>query len=170
MIKTKVSQDDLYKFLLIHDVKLARLSDMIGCDPDVVTSCFSHRKDRLGRPRKFNAEHIAKLNEVLPRFAEELLGCRLKFGTPSASVNKNGKAYDPGLVEPIKKIGNYLNITAMLKRVAGWSAGKKSNVLCRTKGSMAGRVTKEDEVAINAELLSIAGVLERYEIVGDEDN
>jgi len=166
--KEQVSQDDLYEFLKEHDVKISRLAEMIGMKkPEPLMSCFKHHNDWHGRPRKLNADHIAALNEALPRLSEELLNCRLKFDPERAETNTWGSTYDKGLVEPIKRIGNYLNITKMLERVAGWHNGKKCAVLSRPNGKMYGCVTKDDTVAINKELLSIAGVLERYELVED---
>lgn len=171
MTKTEqVTQDELYKYLLAHDIKLSRLAEMIGLKtPEPLMSCFKHHKDWHGRPRKFNAGHIARLNEALPLLAENLLDCRLKFGSKRVFVSKNGKVYDLDLVEPVKRIGNYLNITAMLVRVCGWSKGKKNNVLSKPNDKMYGWISKDDAVAINQELLSIAGVLSRYELVGHTD-
>lgn len=166
--KEKVTQDELYKFLLKHDVKLSRLADMIGVVPEVVLSCFKHHNDWHGRPRKFNAEHIALLNDALQQLAEKLMDCRLEFGSASVYTNKNGNTYDPALIDPIKRIGKYLNITGMLQRVLGWSPSKKSNVLSRSSGKMAGHISMDDVVAINAELQSIANVLSGYEIVLEE--
>lgn len=168
--KEKVTQDELYKFLLDHDVKISRLAEMIGLkSPEPLMSCFKHHNDWHGHPRKLNAENIALINNALPRLAEELLNCRLKFDPKRAETNSWGSTYDKGLIEPIKRIGNYLNITKMLKRVAGWSNGKKCAVLSRPNGKMAGCITKEDTVAINNELLSVAGVLSSYEVVINSD-
>lgn len=166
--KEPIVQDDLYKFLLMHDVKISRLAEMIGMKkPEPLLSCFKHHNDWHGRPRKLNADHIAALNEAMPRLAEYLLNCRLKFDAERAKTNTWGSTYDKGLVEPIKLIGSYLNITKMLKRVAGWNNGKKCAVLSRPNGKMFGCITKADAVAINQELLAVAGVLEKYELVAD---
>ena len=169
--KEPITQDDFYKFLTDHDVIISRLAEMIGMKkPEPLMSCFKHHNDWHGRPRKLNADHIAALNEAMPRLAEELLNCRLKFDPERAETNAWGSTYDKGLVEPIKRIGNYLNITKMLERVAGWSASKKCAVLSRHEGSMAGCISKADAVAINQELITIAGVLEKYELVADDSS
>lgn len=165
MSKEMVSQDELYKYLQAHDVKLVRLAELMEVDPDVVTSCFSHRKDRHGVPRVFSPSSVMLLNESLPRLAKELCQCMLVFGSPQTFTNKNGKTYDPGLIEPLKKIGTYLNITGVLTRVCGWSKTKKASVFGRRSTSLYGNISEDDAIAINHELLSIAGELGRCEVV-----
>ena len=168
--KEQLTQDELRDYLQKHDVKLTRLAEMMGYkNPEPLMSCFKHHKDWHGRPRKLNAEQIAKLNEAMPRLADELLGCRLEFNPDPDDTNRWGSTYDKKLVEPIKRIGNYLNITKMLARVCGWSKGKKSAVLCSPNGKMNGWISNADVLAINSELKTIAGDLKDYEVVIDTD-
>lgn len=167
MDKIKVSQDTLYQYLLAHDVKLTRLAELIGRAPEVVMSCFKHHKDWHGRPRKFNAEHIALINQALPQLANELRARLMKFGSDQMFTNKWGNTYDPALMEPIKDLGKYLNITGLLTRVCGWTHGKKSAVLSRTVSKIYGNISEQDMIAINNELLAVAGVLGSYEVVAD---
>ena len=165
MEKIQVTQDALYEYLLAHDVKMSRLAEMIGVVPEVVLSCFKHHCDWHGRPRKFNAKHIASINEALPRLADELKGCLLMFGSDRTYTNRFESTYDPALVEPLKGLGHYLNLTGLLTRVLGWSASKKNAVISRPNGRMYGCISQDDVTAINTEILSIAGVLANYEII-----
>lgn len=165
MGKIKVSQDTLYGYMLEHGIKMARLAELIGKSDDVVTSCFRHHKDRHGNPRYFNREHIDAINKALPIIADELRARLLTFGSSQTFTNKRGTTYDPALVEPIKEIGKYLNITAMVERLLGWNKGKKSIVLVQTGSKVYGNVSEADMIVINNELLSVAGVLSSYEVV-----
>ena len=169
MEKDQVTQDALYEYLLAHDVKLSRLAELMDIDPDVVFSCFKHHKDWHGRPRKFNAEHIAAINEALPVIASELQARKLKFGSDRTYTNRWGSTYDPALVWPLKELGNYLNLSGMLPRLLGWSNGKIRAVLSRPNGKMFGCITQKDVTAINTEILSIIGVLTNYEVIKDID-
>lgn len=165
MEKVQVSQDTLYEYMLAHDVKIVRLAEMMGKDPDTVSSCFKHRKDVHGEPRSFNASNIKKINELLPLLASELRSCLLSFGSPQTFTNKHGRTYDPGLVEPIKALGRYLNITGLVFRVFGWNKYKKGSVLANKASVVYGNISQADAIAINNEILSIAGVLDSYEVV-----
>jgi len=167
MDKIKVSQDTLYQYLLAHDVKLTRLAEMIGRAPEVVMSCFKHHKDWHGRPRKFNAEHIALINQALPQLANELRARLLMFGSPETYKNNRGVKYDPALVEPMKELGEFLNITGIVTRVCGWSKGKKSAVLTSPASKLYGCISEQDVISINNEVLAVAGVLGSYEVVAD---
>lgn len=160
----KVTQDTLFKYLQSHDVKMIRLSEIIGCSDDTLTACFQHRKDRHGTPRWFSDDFIAKINEALPRLADELRGCLLTFGTPYTRTNKRGRTYDPGQLEPIKALGRYLNITGLTARVLGWSKCKKSLVLVNTASTTYGNISESDVIAINQEILSVAAVLSNYKL------
>lgn len=166
MEKIKVNQDTLYQYMTDHDVKLVRLAELIGKSADVVTACFKHQKDMNGNPRSFSSRNIALINKALPQLAAELRSCILSFGSEHSYVSSRGVAYDPGLVEPVKRIGNYLNITAVVERLLGWTKSKKAAVLVFSKKAY-GHIAKEDADRINAELLSIAAVLESYEVVAD---
>lgn len=167
--KVKITQDTLYEYMLAHGIKMTRLAELIGKSDDVVTSCFKHHKDIHGRPRRFNAEHVASINEALPRISSELRRLLLTFGSPQTYTNRWGKTYDPGLIEPIKELGRYLNITSLTSRVLGWSKGKKSAVLVQTSSISYGCVSQQDVNAINTELLSVAGVFDSWQVVADED-
>lgn len=164
MEKTKVSQDTLYKYLKAHGVKMIRLSEMMGVNNDVVSSCFRHRNDRTGVPRWFTDKSIALINEVLPRLADEIEARKLKYGR-DIRTNQHGRTYDYGQLEPIKELGHYLNITALATRVLGWSKCKKALVLANKDSTTYGNISESDVTAINEEILSIAGVLSKYEVL-----
>lgn len=168
MEKVKVTQDTLYEYILAHDVKMTRLAEMINRAPEVVISCFKHHNDWHGRPRRFNAEHIALINKALPMLADELRQRLLKFGSDQTYTNKWGNTYDPALVQPMKDLGKYLNITSLTERLLGWSKGKKTAVISRPISKIYGNISKADVVAINNEILAVSGVLSSYEVVADE--
>ena len=168
-MKIQVSQDTLHKYMEAHNLKTARLAELIGKSHEMVISCFRHNNDKYGKPRSFTPDHIAAINEALPVIASELQARLLTFDS-NAQPNRLGKVYDKNLVGQIKEVGKYINITAMLERLLGWSKGKKSAVLVQTTSKVYGAVSKEDMIAINNELLSIIGVLSSYEVVTDEGN
>ena len=165
MNKIQVSQDTLYDFLTTHDVKMIRLSEMLHCSNDTLTACFQHRKDKYGTPRTLSAFYIQKINNVLPRLADEIESCLLTFGSEHMYTNTHGRTYDPGMIEPLKELGKYLNITGLTRRLLGWSQNKKSSVLCRPNALNYGSITESDVIAVNNEILSIAAVLSKYEII-----
>ena len=166
----EVTQDTLYNYLQSHDVKMIRLSEMIGCSDDTLTACFQHRKDRHGQPRRFSDDFVVKINEALPRLSSELRSCILTFGTPYTRTNKHGRTYDPGQLEPIRNLGRYLNITGLTARVLGWSKCKKSLVLVNTSSAAYGNISEADIIAINEEILSISAVLSDYKVIQNKAN
>ncbi len=169
MGKVEVSQDTLYQYMLTHGIILSRLAELIGKSPEMVMSCFKHHKDGRGKSRYFSHANIVAINKALPMIADELRARLLTFGSKQTYTNQRGATYDPALVGPIKEIGKYLNITALVKRLLGWSKGKKSAVLVQASGKAYGCVSEADVVAINYELLAVAGVLSSYEVVADGD-
>ena len=74
-------------------------------------------------------------------------------------------AYDRELVEPMKKIGELVNLTALTERVLGWSKKKKESILVSPSSKVYGNITEADAAAINTELLTIAGVLADYMVI-----
>lgn len=165
MEKIKVTQDELYRYLQDHDIKMLRLSELIGTSDTAVTMCFKHSPDRVGVPRRFSAKSVQLINIALPQLAQELRGCVLHFGSQLTYTNRHGHEYDPGQILPLKTLGRYLNITSLTHRLLGWSQNKKSSVLCRPKAINYGNISKQDVILINTEILSIAGVLDSYELV-----
>ena len=169
MDKIKVTQDELYQYLQIHGVKLLRLSEMMGTGDNMVSQCFKHSKDRHGVPRHFTARSIALINRSMPQLAGELRTCLLHYGSEFTYTNKHGREYDPGQIELIKHLGRYLNITVVTRNVLGWNLYKRKQVLSNTRAANYGNISKEDVIRINTEILSIAAVLDSYELVIDDD-
>lgn len=169
MGKIKISQETLYQYMLAHDIKVTRLAEQMGVSFSLVNSCFRHHKNRHGTPRSFRAEHLAAINEALPRIADELRELLLKFGSPRAYTSLRGTIFDPALVEQFKELGKYLNITGLAVRVLGWSKRKKNQVLVDSTSIVYGHISQADAIAVNNEVLSIIGALTSYEVVADTD-
>jgi len=168
MEKIRVSQETLYRYMLDHGIIISRLAELIDRAPEVVLSCFKHHKDSRGKPRSFNARNIEAINKALPILADNIRSCLLAFGSEQMFTNKRGITYDPALVEPIKKLGKYINITELVWRLFGWSKGKKSSVLTEPSSKVYGHIGIKHAEAINNEILSIAGVLCNYELISDD--
>lgn len=162
-------QDDLYQYLTDHDVKLSRLAELMGKSLPVLNSAFRHHKNNAGYERNFSVENIALLNQSLPLLADELRQCLLTFGSDLTFTNKRGTTYDPALIEPIKQLGRYLNLVTLTERILGWNKTRKRNVLADTHSKVYGCISQFDMMTLNAELLSIAGVLEGTEVIPDDD-
>jgi len=169
MEKVKVSQDKLYEYLKAHDVKLVRIAELMGKSLSVVSSCFLHHKDVHGKPRCFSVENIELLNKALPVIAEEMRGCLMTFGSPKTFKNSWGFTYDPALVEPMKRVGRYMSIGPLTERLLDWSRSKCKNTLNDLNGPVCGNIMEGDVMSINTELIAVAAVLEKYEVVPDED-
>lgn len=167
--KMKISQDALYKYLNEHGVKVIRIAELMGNTPAMVISNFRHHKDDRGYPRRFSVDNIRKLNDALHIIASDLRGCVLTFGTDKAYTNKHGRTYDPGMIEPINRIGVFLNMTFLLDKLLGWSKTKKMSVFSIPSSKAYGNISEADVMTINAELLAIAGVLEGVEVVPDNN-
>lgn len=167
--KMKMSQDALYEYLNQHDVKVIRIAELMGKTPGVIISNFRHHKNAHGYPRRFSVENIAQLNKALDVISSELRGCVLNFGTPKKYTNKHGRTYDPGLIEPVRRIGELINITKMTKRLLGWSQNKKESVISDATSKAYGCISESDAMIINIEIKAVAGVLKDIEVVPDEN-
>lgn len=171
MEKVQVSQDALYNFLMEHGVKLVRLAELTGLSEASINVCFKHYPGSTGLPRTFTPQAIDRINTAIGVMADDLRRCILKFGSEQTTPpNQRGKSYDPALVEPIKRIGEYMNLTALVQRVLGWSKSKKDCILVTKVSKVYGNISKDDADKINAELLAVAGVLGSYEIVPEEES
>lgn len=163
----KMSQDALYKYLNDHDVKMSRIAELMGVVPQVVMSCFRHHLNHNGNPRYFSIENIRKLNEALPKLAQELRSCVMTFGSDKVYTTKRGLVYDPGMIEPMNKVGRLLNMTTLAERLLGWNKQKKLNTFSNPTHRMYGHISESDVAAVNAEVLAVAGVLENVEVTPD---
>lgn len=166
--KIKMSQDTLYNFLLEHDVIISRLAELMGITPHTAISCFRHSKNIHGNPRYFTVENIGKLNKALCLISEELRNNIIMFGSDKLYTNKHGRTYDPGMIEPLNRLGRLVNITKMTGRLLGWKKSKKDSIFSTPVSKSYGNISESDVMMINAEVMSVAGILERTEIIPDE--
>ena len=164
-----MSQDELYEYLTAHDVKTIRIAELMGKTPQTIISCFKHHKNAHGYPRRFSVENIAQLNDALSVIAKELRSCVLTFGTPDKYTNNHGKTYDPGLIEPIKKVGELLNLTGLTTRLFRWKKSKKEAIMSDASSKSYGNISEAVVTAINAEVLAIVGVLENVQVIPDQN-
>ena len=167
--KMKMSQDELRAYLKKHDMKTVRIAELMGITQQALISNFDHHKNAHGYPRRFSVENIRKLNEALAVIASELRGCVLNFGTPEMFTNNYNKTYDPGLIKPMRRIGELMNLNKLTNRLLGWSAKKKESVISDASSKAYGHITEKDAIIINIELKEVSGLLEGVEIVPDEN-
>jgi len=167
--KIKMSQDELYQYLNDHDVKVIRLAELMGKTPAVIISNFRHHANAHGNPRRFSVENCRQLTEALHVIASELRGCVMKFGTEETYTNTHGRTYDPGMIKPINRVGELMNLTQLAERLLGWNKGKRTSVLSDTNSKAYGNVSKSDVLLINIEIASVAGVLDLVEVVPDKE-
>lgn len=169
MDKIKVTQDFLYQYLQEHNFTISSLGEIMGVSDSVVRACFLHIPNRHGNPQKFSASNIDRLNEALSVVSNELRRCLLTFGSNQMFTNQHGTTYDPALVGQIKNgINKYFKLRGLFERILGWNVTKCRTTLSIIKSPIYGNITREDADRINAELLSVAGVLSSYEVVADE--
>lgn len=169
MDKIKVSQDTLYQYLTEHNLTISVFARKMGVSDGIVHGCFHHDLNRHGQPLKFSAANIERLNVALTEVADELRKCILIFGGPETFTNQRGTTYDPGLATSIRNgASRYFKIIGLTERLLGWNKAKSNTTLSVKSSPMYGRITKADADRINAELLSVAGVLSSYEVVADE--
>ncbi len=165
----KITQDDLFKYLKGHDVKMSRVAEEMGMSTSTVSGCFLHSNNRHGNPQSFTVESIGKLNEALRVLSVKLSSCVLRFGTDKMHTNKHNRTYDPGMIEPINQLGEYLNITAVIERLLGWAKSKKRAVFCAPTSKAYGNISIEDVNAINMEIISIVSFFDSVEVVPNEN-
>ncbi|MDD6017078.1 MAG: hypothetical protein PUC18_12540 [Prevotellaceae bacterium] len=162
--KIPISQDALYEYMKDHGVKIVRLAELSRLSKTTFNLCFKHVPHSNGTPRSFSANAVEAINQALPQIAAGLRSCILAFGSEQTFVNQLGMCYDPALVEPIKKVGYWMNLTVMTRKVLGWSYDKKEARLTSPSSYSYGNITKKDVNRINAELLSVAGMLDGVEV------
>ena len=170
MEKVKISSDTLYQFLTEHGVKLVRIAELTRLSEASINSCFRHHLINNGVPRTFTRYTLRRLNAAIEQIANELRSLTLVFGSELVYTNQRGNTYDPALVEPMKRIGEYMNLSALVERVLGWNRSKKDNVLVTRSSKVYGCISQSDVDRINAELLSVANVLSSYEVVSEREN
>lgn len=166
-MKVKVTQDFLYDYLTERSVNMKKLAELMGVSPATVSGCFRHQLNTRGKQRSFTGTALSKLNTALPIFATLIRDRVIPFGTPETFTNSCGRTYDPGTIPAFKELSKYFNLTGLCESVLGWKEAKKVSVLCTPAGKVYGNITADDVTKVNIELLSVAGVLDRIEIVSD---
>lgn len=168
MDKIKISPDFLYKYLQEHNFTISMLAKKMDVSNAIVTKSFRHDLNRHGKPISLSKTNIERMNLALEQIAEELRGLIIPFGSEQTYTNQLGNTYDPSTLQAIQKVGKYFNLKAMTERVLGWNKTKRDTVLSVKSSKVYGNVTQDNVSRINAELLSVAGVLSSYEVVVDE--
>lgn len=169
MEKVRVTQEFLYSYLKEHGITISCIARHMGVIPAHVNSMFLHHNDSRGNPRRFTKSTLAHLNQTIQEVAEELRQHVIQFGSDQTYTNRLGNTYDPGTLPAIKELSEYVNLALLCENVLGWDRNRKSDTFCSPKTKRYGRISKDDVDRINAELLSVAGVLSSYEVVEDDD-
>ncbi|MBQ8713128.1 MAG: hypothetical protein IJ551_09975 [Prevotella sp.] len=165
--KLQVTQDVLYQYLTEHNVNLSGMAREMGANPTMVAGCFKRMPDRHGKPRHFTAQTLPRLNSGLPLVAQRMREGLVTFGSDQTYTNNRGATYDPATMPQIKGLSRWFNLTAFLMRVLGWTESKKNFTFSAPSSGIYGCISRDDVNRINAELLSVAGVLSSYEVVAD---
>lgn len=170
MDKVKVSQDFLRDYLEAHDFTLSVLNKRMGVSNGILMGCFRHKLNRLGKPMSFSAKNIEKINHVLPQIAEELRQCVMTFSTDDKDIdNSRGNAYDKTLADTIRNgMGRYFKMKGVSHRLFRWEKAKSDSILSNSASPVYSHITANNMAALNAELLSVAAVLDSHEVVADE--
>lgn len=164
MEKKQWNQDELYEFLKSQNLTIKRLGEMIGQSDTAMSNALKHNMVN-GKPLYFNEEKLQRINEALPRMADEIEARLMEFHPENTPKDvKFGREYDPSCVEQLRRVGDYFNIEKLTNRVLGWSKSKKDSV-CSPKNPNHGRIKESDVMAINLALIGVAGMLRRIEVV-----
>lgn len=165
--KEQITSHDLYEYLKSHGIKLARIAELVGLSEASLNSCFNHYKGFKGVPRGFNSAMTQKLTGALEQVADAIRSRKLVFGSERTYTNQRGKTYDPALVDSLKKVGEWVNLTSLVWQALQWTADKKKNTLVSTNSKAYGCVSEDDVHKINATLEEMARVLSGYRVVPD---
>lgn len=163
MEKKKWNQDELYEFLKSQNLTIKRLGEMIGQSDTAMSNALKHNKVN-GKPLYFNEEKLKRINEALPRMADEIEARLMEFHPENNISEVPGRVYDPSCVEQLRRVGDYFNITGLTASVLRWTKSKKESVFSKANTS-SGHITKDDVRAINLALMGVAGMLRRIEVV-----
>lgn len=164
--KIQISQDDLYQFLLEHNMIITRLGELIGLGIGSMVGCFKHLLAN-GEPRYFTRQSIAKINEALPQIAYEVERRRVVFNMGNNVGKRKKSVFDPGCVDQFKALGQWFKVDAMCQRVLGWKPVKSRKVLFAPSSTMYGHITPDDVRRVNEELMFVSFWLQRHEVVSD---
>lgn len=162
--KIQISQDELYQFLLEHNMIITRLGELIGLGIGSMVGCFKHLLAN-GEPRYFTRQSIAKINEALPQIAFEVERRRVVFNMANNQGKKKKSMFDPGCVEQLREVGQWFKVDALCQRVLGWKPVKSRKVLFAPSSTMYGHITPDDVRRINEELMFVSYWMQRHEVV-----
>lgn len=168
MEKVKISQDFLYQYLQEHGMNISLLGKYMGVSEGILRGSFNHSLNRHGKPMKFSDANIKRLNAAIAQVAAELPQMIVQFGSEQTFTNKRGTAYDPAAAVAIKKLKPYFKINQLTSRVLGWNQVKTRFTFSAPSSNIFEQITAGDVQRINAEILSVAGVLSNFEVVSDE--
>lgn len=168
-IKTKVTQEELYNYLLSHDIKLIRLAELVQKKSNsVIYMCFHNQINNFGHTCFFTNQQVDAINDALPELAHKIYSLMLSFGSKLTYKNMRGNTYDPAVIEQFKALVKYFNIKELTKRILGWSKYKKDYVLLKKNSICYGCISEADVNAINQEIISIVNTLSSIEMVRKE--
>ena len=163
MTKTKMNQDQLYQYLLTHNLTVKRLGELIGQSDVQMSNAFKHNIVN-GKPHRFPDFVVDRINEALPRMADEITDRLMRFHPENNISKMPGRCYDPSCLDQLRRVGKYFNVKGLTARILGWSRSKENAIFCSSHSNY-GHVTEADVTAINTELLAVAGVLRNIEII-----
>ena len=163
MEKQKWNQDELREFFKAQNLTIKRLGEMIGQSDTAMSNALKHNKVN-GKPLYFNDEKLQRINDALPRLADEIESRLLTFHPEEKKSDLQRHEYSPSCVEQLRNVGEYFNITGLTFRVLGWKKNKKESVFSQASTSY-GYITASDVTAINLALMGVAGMLRRIEVV-----
>ena len=164
MNKVTVTQDFLYEYLTGHNVNLLRLNELMGIGNGTLVDCFRHMPDRHGKPRRFSADILQKMNEALPLLADQMRSGLVTFGSPDTYTSRRGETYDPGTVPQLRALQRWFKLGPFFQRVVGWTQSRTSSSLNSRTARAYGTITADQVARINAEVLAVVGMLSGIEV------
>lgn len=165
--KKPITSDGLYELLNTYGVKHVRIAELVGLSEASLNSCFNHYKGFKGLPRGFNSAMAQKLTNALEQVADAIRSRKLVYGKDLTKPNNRGKVYDHALVDALKEVGKWVNLTFLVEKALGWKKDKKKNTLVSRNSKAYGCVSEEDANKVNVLLEEIAKEISSYEVVPD---
>lgn len=165
----QVTPDQLYRFLQDHNVYAYVLSRYMGVSENIVRGCFKHDLNRHGKPLHFTPNNIQKINDALPRLAQDIRACELHFGHGKVITDRCRHEYDLSIADQVKSgMMRFFSIKDFTKRVLGWNWMKCRSRMSSTGHQSYSHVARADCDRLNDELVAVASVLEDYEVVSEK--
>lgn len=167
MGKAKMTQDELYQYLLEHNIIISRLGELVGLSDTAMSNAFKHHIVN-GKRHYFPAKKVVLINTALPVMAREIASRILVFNPANNISTVSSRCYDPECLPQLRKVGEYFSLIKFTARVLGWSLPKKDSVFS-TANRNYGHISSLDAELINAELLAVAGTLGNIELLETPD-